>query len=96
MKTPGSTNNVRQLFPESANENARGVLRASLGETAHAAERATATATRVLPVAVMPLVTMAPAAVMPTTAMAPPYQAVDSTMRGYLQALDPDPMLPLS
>jgi hypothetical protein len=25
--------------------------------------------------------------------LGPPFQAVDSTMRGYLQALDPDPML---
>jgi hypothetical protein len=25
----------------------------------------------------------------------PPFQAVDSTMRGYLQALAPDPMLPM-
>jgi hypothetical protein len=80
----GSNNNadrVRRLFPETANENQRGHIpardiAATLADHIHASERFGYRLHHPLPY----------------SDLQPPYQATDSTMRGYLQAIAADPM----
>jgi hypothetical protein len=89
VKTTGPNGNgpddnadrVSPLFPETANENARGVT--VLRDIASAMADRVVSADRISARLRYP---------QPLAALDPPYQATDSTMRGYLQAIAADPM----